>query len=71
MMYEMRRKPGHTLLPTQGIFNLLHYVGMAWVKLVFMMLWVMHKTEMDCRTTKCYDSDMILIPAIRVSNPVP
>ena len=36
MMYEMRRrKPNPTLLPTQGIFNLPHYVGMVWEELVF------------------------------------
>ena len=30
MMYEMkRRKPEPTLLPTQGIFNLSHHIGMV------------------------------------------
>ena len=30
MMYEMkRRKPEPTLLPTQGIFNLAHHIGMV------------------------------------------
>ena len=30
MMYEMRRrKPDSTLLPTKGIFKLLHHVGMV------------------------------------------
>ena len=33
-MHEMRRgKP--TLLPTQEIFNLQHYTGMAWEELAF------------------------------------
>ena len=29
MMYERRRKPDPTLLPTEGIFNLPHQIGMA------------------------------------------
>ena len=30
MMYEMkRRKPDPTLLPTHGIFNLQHHIGMV------------------------------------------
>ena len=29
MMYEMRRKPKPTLLPTQGIFNRTHHVSMS------------------------------------------
>ena len=32
---EMRRKSEPTLLPTQGIFNLLHHVGMVWEELAF------------------------------------
>ena len=33
MMYAMRwRKPKLTHLPTQGIFNFPHYIGMAWGK---------------------------------------
>ena len=28
-MYEMRRKPEPTLLPTQGIFNLANHIGMV------------------------------------------
>ena len=36
MIYKMRRrKPGPTLLPTQGIFNLPHHVGMVWEQLAF------------------------------------
>ena len=35
MMYEMRRQPEPTLLPTQGIFNLQHHMGMVWEELVF------------------------------------
>ena len=32
--YEMRRrKPELTLLPTQGIFNLAHHIGMVWEEL--------------------------------------
>ena len=34
MMYEMRSwKPEHTLLQTQGIFNLPHHIGMVWEEL--------------------------------------
>ena len=34
MMYEMRRKkPESTLLPTDGIFNLPHHIGMVTVKI--------------------------------------
>ena len=38
MMYEMRRRePNHTVLPTQGIFNLPHhiYLGIVWEELAF------------------------------------
>ena len=35
MMYEMRRKPEPTLVPTQGIFNLPDHIGMVWEELVF------------------------------------
>ena len=34
MMYEMRR-PVPTLLPTQGIFNLPHHIGMVCEELAF------------------------------------
>ena len=30
MMYEMRRNPEHTPLPTQGVFSLPHHVDMIW-----------------------------------------
>ena len=36
MMYEMRRgKPESTLLPTLGIYNLPHRIGMVWEELAF------------------------------------
>ena len=36
MMYAMRRRmPESTLLPTQGIFNLPHHIGMVWEELAF------------------------------------
>ena len=36
MMYEMRRHmPKPTLLLTEGIFNLPHYIGMVWEELAF------------------------------------
>ena len=36
MMYEMSmRKPECALLPTQGIFNLSHHIGMVWEQLAF------------------------------------
>ena len=35
MMYEMRKKPEPTLLPTQGIFNLPNYIDMVWEELAF------------------------------------
>ena len=36
MMYEMRKtKPEPTLLPTQGIFNLPHHIGMVEKELAF------------------------------------
>ena len=35
-MYEMkRRKPEHTLLPTEGIFNRPYYIGMVREELAF------------------------------------
>ena len=34
MMYEMRRRKPD-LLPTQGTFNLPHYIGMIWEELAF------------------------------------
>ena len=34
MMYEMRRRePEPTLSPTQGIFNLIHNIGIVWKEL--------------------------------------
>ena len=36
MMCEMKRKkPEHTLLPTQGIFKLPHHIGMVLEELAF------------------------------------
>ena len=36
MMYEMiRRKPEPTCLPTQGIFNFSHHIGMVWEEQAF------------------------------------
>ena len=36
MMNEMsRRKPESTLLPTEGLFNLPHHIGMVWEELAF------------------------------------
>ena len=36
MMYEVRRRKFEpTILPTQGIFNLSHYIGTVWEELAF------------------------------------
>ena len=35
MMYEIRRKPKPTLLSTQGIFNLSHYISIVSEELAF------------------------------------
>ena len=35
MMYESRRKPEPTLLPTQRIVNLPHHIGTVWEELTF------------------------------------
>ena len=36
MMYEMSRKKAElTLLPIQGIFKILHHIGMVWEVLAF------------------------------------
>ena len=53
--YEMRRrKPKHTLLPIQGIFNLPHHIVMAWEELAFDDVVSYAQSTMDCSTTKCY-----------------
>ena len=35
IMYEMMRKPGSTLLPMQGTFNLPHHIGIVWEEPAF------------------------------------
>ena len=49
MMYEMRRrKPKPILLPIQGIFNLLRYLGMVWEELAFADSVSYSQGEIDC-----------------------
>ena len=70
MMHDMRRKkPKPTLLPTQGIFNLPHQIGMAQEELAFDD--GVSSKKMDCSTAKCYGSDRIHTTVTRVTNPVP
>ena len=67
MMYEVRmRKPEPILLPTQGIFNLPHHIGMAREELALDDSEVMYNREMDCSPDTCYGSDRIRTP-----NPMP
>ena len=64
MMHEMRRRnPKPTLLPTKGIFNIPHYIGM--VSEPLMMLYVIHSAKMDCSTGKCYGNDRIVSLLLR------
>ena len=57
MMFEIRtRKPERTLLPTEGIFNLPHHVGLVWEELAFDDT-VIHSREMDCSIAKCYNRE--------------
>ena len=61
MIYVIsREKADPTPLPTQGIFNLWHQIGMGWEELAFDdAVSYMHSVEKDCSTTKCYGGDMI------------
>ena len=74
MMFEMRlRKPKSTRVPTQGIFNCSHNIGMVWVELDFddavsyTQLWGSGLQHIPVT----YGSDRIHIHVTRVTNPVP
>ena len=68
MMYEIRRrKPEPTLLPTQGIFNLPHHVGMVWEELAPDDAVSYTQKEMGCSTAKCYSSDWHSYPSLQGS----
>ena len=59
MMYEMRRKPEPTLLPTQGSLTS-HTIYARYERdWPLMTLSVMHRGEMDWSTAKCYSRDWI------------
>ena len=74
MVYELRRKPEPSLLPTQGTFNHPHNIVMIWDELAFGD--TVSYTQQGhgwyfCSTATCYGGDRMCTPVNRVTNPMP
>ena len=69
-MYELRRKPHPTFLPTKAIFNLPYHIGMVWEELAI------DDTVSDTQwrnrysTVKCYANDWVLYPCTQCHQPI-